>query len=147
MPDAGVVTPRPAATIMVVRDAPGHGAGDAEPGAGALQVLLLRRNLKTEFGGGAYVFPGGAVDEADGGTEAEQLCRGRTDQEASLLLGLPSGGLAYWVAALRECFEEAGLLLAYDESGGAGPALLHVQDRDRADRLEAQRREVNDGRR
>src|SRR6202035_51489 len=43
-----------------------------------------------------------------------------SDAEASAMLGVESGGLAFWVAALRECFEEAGVLLAYggDEAGG-----------------------------
>ena len=73
---------------------------------------MVRRNLRSDFVGGAYVFPGGAVDPHDGGAEAEALCEGRSDAEASALLGLPSGGLAYWVAVVRETFEEAGLLLA-----------------------------------
>ena len=98
---------RPAATVMLVRDAPTAG-GSAE-----LEVLMVRRNLNSDFVGGAYVFPGGAVDPADGGSGTEQLCRGRSDAEASALLGVPEGGLAYWVAVLRECFEEAGVLLAY----------------------------------
>ncbi len=69
---------------------------------------MLRRNLASEFVAGAYVFPGGSVDPEDRGPEAEALCRGLTDAEASDILGLDSGGLAFWVAALRECFEEAG---------------------------------------
>jgi 8-oxo-dGTP pyrophosphatase MutT (NUDIX family) len=107
---------RPAATVMLVRDAPVPDRTD-----GALQVLMVRRNLRSDFVGGAYVFPGGSVDPADGGTEAEAACDGRTDAEASALLGVDSGGLAYWVAVLRETFEEAGLLLA---ERVAGPALL-----------------------
>ena len=45
------------------------------------------------------------------------LCRGATDAEASALLGVESGGLAFWVAALRECFEEAGVLVGPGERG------------------------------
>lgn len=86
---------------MVVRD--------VEPG---LEVLMLRRNLKAAFAGGAYVFPGGAIDPSDSSSEVVELCRGRTDAEASTQLGVPNGGLAYFVAAVRECFEEAGILLA-----------------------------------
>ena len=73
---------------------------------------MVRRNLRSDFVGGAYVFPGGAVDPLDGGAEAEVFCAGRSDAEASTLLGVASGGLAYWVAVVRETFEEAGLLLA-----------------------------------
>ena len=78
---------------------------------------MLRRSLDSVFVGGAYVFPGGAVDEADRHTDLERFCAGRSDSEASDLLGIPEGGLAFWVAAVRECFEEAGVLLAYDSAG------------------------------
>ena len=97
---------RPAATVMLVRDAPTPSGGTT------LEVLMVRRNLRSDFVGGAYVFPGGAVDPLDGGAEAEALCAGRTDAGASALLGFESGGLAYWVAVVRETFEEAGILLA-----------------------------------
>ncbi len=73
---------------MVVRDAP------APDGGTALEVLMVRRNLRSDFVGGAYVFPGGGVDLADGGAEAEALCVGRSDAQASALLGVESGGLA-----------------------------------------------------
>jgi 8-oxo-dGTP pyrophosphatase MutT (NUDIX family) len=89
---------------------------DGEPG-GPPEVLMVRRNLDSVFVAGAYIFPGGAVDEADGQPEAQDRCRGRDDAGASALLGLAEGGLAYWVAALRECFEEAGVLLADGPDG------------------------------
>src|SRR5205809_8082978 len=98
---------RDAATVMLVRDAtPGDGGGP-------LEVFMLRRNLNSDFVGGAYVFPGGAVDEADRHADLESICEGRSDDQASQLLQIDSGGLAYWVAAIRECCEEAGVLLAY----------------------------------
>lgn len=92
---------RDAATVMLVRD-----------GAAGLEVCMLRRNLNSDFVGGAYVFPGGAVDPADGTPEAEARCDGRADADASAALGLERGGLAFWIAAIRETFEEAGLLPA-----------------------------------
>lgn len=92
---------RDAATVMLVRDT------DA-----GMEVFMLRRNLNSDFVGGAYVFPGGAVDEADRHEDLERLCRGLSDDGASQRLGVDKGGLAYWVAAIRECFEEAGVLLA-----------------------------------
>ena len=76
---------------------------------------MVRRHLDSDFVGGAYVFPGGKVDEQDRGLAAARVCTGRSDEEASEILGVDSGGLAFWVAALRECFEEAGVLLAYGE--------------------------------
>jgi 8-oxo-dGTP pyrophosphatase MutT (NUDIX family) len=127
---------RPAATVMLVRDAPEPPSDDDR-----LEVLMVRRNLNSDFVGGAYVFPGGSVDPADGGAEAEAVCSGRTDVEASALLGIDAGGLAYWVAALRETFEEAGLLLA--ERPG-GPALL-AGDTEEEARFVSERAAVNVG--
>ena len=102
---------------------------------------MVRRNLRSDFVGGAYVFPGGAVDPLDGGAEAEALCAGRSDAEASALLGFESGGLAYWVAVVRETFEEAGLLLAQREGG---PDLLAGDPAEEA-RFVAERAAVNHG--
>jgi 8-oxo-dGTP pyrophosphatase MutT (NUDIX family) len=81
---------------------------------------MLRRNLGASFAAGAHVFPGGSVDEADRDAEFESLCRGRTDAEASAALGVDHGGLSFWVAAVRECFEEAGVVLAYPPAAGEG---------------------------
>jgi len=97
---------RPAATILLLREAP------ASP-----EVFMLQRTSKAAFLPGAYVFPGGAIDKDDGGERAARRLRGLDDVQASARLGIPSGGLAYWVAAARECFEEAGILLAVDELG------------------------------
>ncbi len=126
---------RPAATVMLVRDAP------AGPGGSSLEVLMVRRNLRSDFVGGAYVFPGGAVDPHDGGAEAEALSVGRSDAEASTLLGVDAGGLAYWVAVVRETFEEAGLLLARRDDG---PDLLAGDPEEEA-RFASARVAVNDG--
>jgi glyoxylase-like metal-dependent hydrolase (beta-lactamase superfamily II)/8-oxo-dGTP pyrophosphatase MutT (NUDIX family) len=100
------LTPRPAATIVLLRD-----------GAQGPEVFMLRRTLEAKFVAGAYVFPGGKVDTADGDARIASRVAGLTDAEASRRLGLPAGGLAYWVAAARECFEEAGILLAVDAAG------------------------------
>ncbi len=105
MSDGGV-KPHPAATVTLVRDAPG-----------GLEVLLLERSQSLKFMPGAFVFPGGAVDAGDGAPELESLCIGMEDAAASRILGVERGGLAYWVAAIREAFEEAGILLAYDGQG------------------------------
>lgn len=79
-------------------------------GAVPLEVFMLKRNADSGFVPGAYLFPGGAVDEADGSPElAERSELGR--DRATELLGRPDG-LAFWVGAIRETFEEAGLLLA-----------------------------------
>lgn len=95
---------RPAATLILARD-----------GSAGLEVFMVRRSPQADFVGGNFVFPGGALDDAD--TEAGELCDGPDDAAASRLLGLARGGLAYFVCAIRESFEEAGLLLARETGG------------------------------
>jgi 8-oxo-dGTP pyrophosphatase MutT (NUDIX family) len=102
-----VVQPQDAATVMLVRDAPG------------LEVFMLRRNLRSEFAGGAYVFPGGRVDPEDRQSDTLARVHGLDDAVASARLGMAGGALGFWVAAIRESFEEAGVLLARGEGTGA----------------------------
>lgn len=119
MIDPADVPVRPAATVMLVRD-----AADGDPG---VEVFMLRRTANAVFGAGMYVFPGGRVDVIDGADEIAPFCDGLDDATASEQLGIDHGGLAYWVAAVRECFEEAGVLLAVPRNGGALD--LRPQDR------------------
>jgi uncharacterized UPF0160 family protein/8-oxo-dGTP pyrophosphatase MutT (NUDIX family) len=119
--------PRDAATVVVVRD-----------GADGLEVLLLQRAERGDFNSGAWVFPGGLVDPGDGAAQAPGA--GLTDEEASRRLSVPSGGLAFYRAAIRECFEEAGLLFANDARG----ELVSLTDA-MAERLSALRGEVQQG--
>lgn len=112
------MVPRPAATLALLRD------GDR-----GLEVLMMRRTHLAEFASGAYVFPGGAVDDADHDAALAALSRGIDDAQASRMLGTAHGGLAYWIAAIRECCEEAGLLLAYDGSG----ELVAIEDERRTE--------------
>jgi glyoxylase-like metal-dependent hydrolase (beta-lactamase superfamily II)/8-oxo-dGTP pyrophosphatase MutT (NUDIX family) len=95
-----------ASTLILLRDAP-HGP----------ELLMQRRAPGAAFLGGAYVFPGGALEPSDSDPRIRARTVGLTDEEASDRLGLPAGGLAYWIAAARESFEEAGVLLALDEAG------------------------------
>lgn len=103
---------REAATVMVVRDDPG------------LEVLMVRRTLRADFVGGAHVFPGGAIDAADRTAEAFARTIGLDDATASSRVGVHAGGLAFWVAAVRECFEESGLLLARPAEASDAPLPL-----------------------
>jgi len=95
---------RKAASLLLLRD-----------GAEGLEVLMLRRAERAgDMRSGAAVFPGGVLDPAD--RHAHPLCvadgHAISDAAASARLGLAEGGLDYWVAAVRETFEEVGLLLA-----------------------------------
>jgi 8-oxo-dGTP pyrophosphatase MutT (NUDIX family) len=134
---AGPVPARDAATIMLVRDSEFEGRD-------SLEVCMLRRHLASDFVGGAHVFPGGKVDPEDRGGVAEESCTGRSDEEASSILGVASGGLAFWVAALRECFEEAGVLLAYAE-GSEGTQFVDATNPDTRKRLATMRHRLNAG--
>jgi len=100
------VQPLPAATVTLVRDAPR-----------GVEVLMLQRSLSLAFMPGVHVFPGGALDASDDSPALQACCVGLDDAAASRALGLERGGLAYWIAAIREAYEEAGILLAYDARG------------------------------
>ncbi len=80
-----------------------------------LQVFMMQRNANTVFAGGMWVFPGGSVDPTDHPESFEEISIHRNDAEASSLMDLPHGGLAFYVAAVREAFEEAGILLALNQ--------------------------------
>lgn len=104
-------TPRPAATVILMRD------GDE-----GLQVLLLRRSRTAGFVPGAYVFPGGRVDAEDAHAELIECIDGLTADEAEERLELVAGkppAIAYYLAALREAFEETGILVGRTIEGGA----------------------------
>ena len=101
---------------------------------------MLRRHARSAFAGGAYVFPGGAVDRADREPSTTSLASDVDDREASRLLGVDSGGLGYFVAAIRECFEEAGLLFA-GEPGG----LVSYAEAATRERYAQHRRNLNSG--
>lgn len=97
--------PRPAATVVVLRDS------SLGP-----EVFLVRRHESTAFMGGAHVFPGGRVDAADGDGDAA-WCDGILHAVAQLPSLPPADAVAFHVAAARELFEEAGVLLARGVDG------------------------------
>ncbi len=103
--DPAAVPVRDAATVLIIDERPD------------VQVLMLKRNARSAFVGDMWVFPGGAVDPEDASVEADEAVDNLTDTAASTALGLGRGGLAFWVAALRETFEEAGILLAHPVGG------------------------------
>jgi 8-oxo-dGTP pyrophosphatase MutT (NUDIX family) len=130
--DPTTVPVKPAATVLLVRDAD----------TGGVEVFMLRRTFNAAFASGMFVFPGGKVDDVDGVDEIAELCDGLTDAHASSLLGIANGGLAYWVACIRECFEEAGVLLARHETTGD---VVRFDDEATAQRFEVERENIHDG--
>jgi 8-oxo-dGTP pyrophosphatase MutT (NUDIX family) len=128
--DPANVSIRQAATVMLVDDRPG------------LEILMMERHANTVFAGGMWVFPGGSVDPGDDPARYESITAKRSDHEASELMGLPHGGLTYYVTAIREAFEEAGILLAVDRKSGEP---LTLTDPSTIDRFQAHRDALNDG--
>jgi 8-oxo-dGTP pyrophosphatase MutT (NUDIX family) len=98
-------------------------------GSSGIETCLLQRSPELDFAPGAHVFPGGALEASDGLAPVAGL----PDEEASALAGVDRGGLSFWAAAVRECFEEAGVL----------PALSPAPPAPRLDRL---RSDLHDGR-
>jgi 8-oxo-dGTP pyrophosphatase MutT (NUDIX family) len=107
--------PSTAATLVILRD---RTSADVE-------ALLLQRHAKSKFAAGDYVFAGGKIEADDMPPDGESFCRGLTAAQAAARLGgglAPRDALACWVGAIREAFEEVGVLLAYE----AGGTLLRI---------------------
>ncbi|HEY8360475.1 MAG TPA: MBL fold metallo-hydrolase [Ramlibacter sp.] len=95
-PQREPAVPRPAATVLLLRDGPQ-----------GLEVLMTRRSASASFAPGAYVFPGGGIDAAD--AQAHAIAARRATQ--------PDDRLTQAIAAIRESFEELGVLLARHADG------------------------------
>ena len=110
---------RPAATVLLARDS------DDGP-----EVLLMRRSKRSGFAADAWVFPGGVVDDEDRDPAVMERLDGPTPMQWAERLGLvdPAEALAYVVAAVREAFEETGILLARvsDDATNPGGALSNI---------------------
>ncbi|WP_417516302.1 NUDIX hydrolase [Minwuia sp.] len=92
------VVPKPASSILLVRD-----------GTSGLEVFMVTRHHQIDFASGAMVFPGGKVDDADSDAKARAACIGAE--------GLDDVQLGFRVAAIREAFEETGVLLGRRSDG------------------------------
>lgn len=116
---------RPAATVVLLDDA-----------AGSLQVFMVRRHHAVAFMAGAHVFPGGRVDPGDRDAHPS-WCDLPPDNAAA---ARPSD--AVYAAAVRELFEESGVLLARDETGCA----ISLDDPARRARFDGYRSDIHAGR-
>jgi 8-oxo-dGTP pyrophosphatase MutT (NUDIX family) len=101
MAESQPVTPRPAAAIVLMR----------EGQEGQLEVFMVRRHVQSEFVPDVFVFPGGSVKPDDHEIELEP------DRCAPVGEGPTTLGSGLRAAAIRECFEEAGVLLARHDNG------------------------------
>ncbi len=111
-PQREPVATRPAATVLLLRDSPQ-----------GIEVLMTRRSLTASFAPGAYVFPGGGIDALDAASHA-QASRRPTQSDLRLTQA---------IAAIRESFEELGILLAYR----ADQSMANAQDIAKLDRSQA----------
>lgn len=89
--------PRRSATVVLVRD------GKARP-----EILVVQRNARSAFGA-VHAFPGGVLEDCD--EHVHEFCRGLDANAACRHLATDESGLAYYSAAIREVFEEVGVLL------------------------------------
>lgn len=101
---------------------------------------MLRRTSGAAFAGGMYVFPGGRVDGDDHLHRYDAVRQGPSEAQRPQQLALGDEWRGYWVAGIRESFEEAGLLLAYTREG----ELLRYDESNRA-RFDAYRRPLHSG--
>jgi len=127
-------TPKKAATVILLRENEPQG----------FDVFLLKRHEKSSFMGGNFVYPGGRVDRDDGSLEICSVSRGMTFEEAQKILGRPLSpdeSFAHWIAAIRELFEEAGVLLAYDQRGN----LFQPRNRDDREKFLQYRKLLQEG--
>lgn len=129
--EAPVQPIRPAATIIIVRD-----------GEHGIEVFMLRRTSRAAFAAGMYVFPGGRVEGDDHLHAYDPYRSGPADVQQPQLFAIGHEWRGFWIAAIRETFEEAGLLLARDRDGQP----LRWHDAEHEARFETYRHDLHEGR-
>jgi 8-oxo-dGTP pyrophosphatase MutT (NUDIX family) len=122
---SAIAPARSSATVVIARE------GERGP-----ELLMVRRRAGDVFGD-SYAFPGGLVDDDEG--LAHAFCQNLSALDADTLLGVQEGGgLDYFVAAIRELFEETGILLARNERGEWADSESVLQEH----RVQVDRREL-----
>jgi 8-oxo-dGTP pyrophosphatase MutT (NUDIX family) len=126
--------PRPAATVILIRPAVSKG----------VEVFMMRRAKGQSFMAGAFVFPGGRLDASDLDPVLIERANGFTADQAREALKEtdldPATAMGLYFAAVRETYEEAGVLLAKTRDGN----MIDLADPDLADRFENYRRRLHD---
>jgi 8-oxo-dGTP pyrophosphatase MutT (NUDIX family) len=126
-----MVLPRFASTVVLLRP----------DESGSFEILLTRRPPEMRFLGGFYVFPGGTVHKEDYSARILERCRGLSGSDAQKILGKRHDSklaLGHWTAAIRELFEEVGVLLC--ESGSGAP--IDLRDETTKETFEINRRAI-----
>ena len=118
----------PSSSLMIVRD--------SDVG---MQVFMMKRSLKSNFGG-IWVFPGGILEDQDQDIAKKNYFSGMNEKKAKAILNYDRESLTYWIASLRETFEETGALIANRENDS-----FFVPTKDEAINLDRLRSDLNNG--
>ena len=97
---------RPASTLILVRDA-----------ETSFEILMLKRTTKAAFASGMYVFPGGRIEADDGSPDYRPFLQPMLPHQAKQHAALDDDHFGAYIAAIRETFEESGVLMAKNKSG------------------------------
>ncbi len=104
-----------------------------------VQVFMMKRSLRSSFGG-IWVFPGGILEDQDQDIAKKNYCNGIDEKKAKAILNYDQESLTYWVASLRETFEETGALIANRDNNS-----FFTPTEDEAINLERLRSDLNNG--
>ena len=104
-----------------------------------VQVFMMKRSLRSSFGG-IWVFPGGILEDQDQDIAKKNYCNGIDEKKAKAILNYDQESLTYWIASLRETFEETGALIANRENNS-----FFTPTEDEAINLERLRSDLNNG--
>jgi len=118
----------PSSSLMIVRD--------SDIG---VQVFMMKRSLRSNFGG-IWVFPGGILEDQDQDIAKKNYFNGIDEKKAKAILNYDQESLTYWIASLRETFEETGALIANRENNS-----FFTPTEDEAINLERLRSDLNNG--
>ena len=104
-----------------------------------VQVFMMKRSLRSSFGG-IWVFPGGILEDQDQDIAKKNYCNGIDEKKAKAILNYDQESLTYWIASLRETFEETGALIANRDNNS-----FFTPTEDEAINLERLRSDLNNG--
>ena len=104
-----------------------------------VQVFMMKRSLRSSFGG-IWVFPGGILEDQDQDIAKKNYCNGIDEKKAKAILNYDQESLTYWIASLRETFEETGALIAIRDNNS-----FFTPTEDEAINLERLRSDLNNG--
>ena len=105
--------PKLAATVILLRER----IPDLPNDNCEFEVFMAKRHINNKFLGGHHVFPGGSIDEEDVTKESRERVLGLDKNFANNLKEIYEDPSVFWIIAIRELFEETGILLATNEGG------------------------------